>query len=197
VSRAEWPTAHDNPELWSHRSVFQKVYAEDWRDLCGFLRARFGAGPPDPEDVAQQAFLALGERPADRAHETPRGFVFRAAINMVLNARRDQGRAARTLASSTPALEPDAPPDLERALIAKQDLDLLKRVVADLPARHRLYLAANRFDGRSFADIAREHGVSESLVRKTINEAVAACQRALASRTIDHRGLSRERHRRS
>jgi RNA polymerase sigma factor (sigma-70 family) len=197
VSRAERPRADDNPELWRHRSVFQKLYAEDWRDLCAFLRARFGPGPPDPEDVAQQAFLTLGERPAERAHDSPRGFVFRVAINLVLDAKRRQGRSARALAGSITALEPEPAPDVERTLIARQELDLLKRVVADMPPRHRLYLAANRFEGLSFAEIARQNGVSESLVRKTINEAVAACHRALAGGTIDHRGLSRERHRRS
>jgi RNA polymerase sigma-70 factor (ECF subfamily) len=197
VSTVERSKADDDPELWRHRSVFQKLYAEDWRDLCAFLRARFGPGPPDPEDVAQQAFLTLGERPAERAHESPRGFVFRVAINLVLDAKRRQGRSARALAGSVAVLEPESAPDVERTLIARQELDLLKQVVAGMPPRHRLYLAANRFDGLSFAEIARQNGVSESLVRKTINEAVAACHRALAGGTIDHRGLSRERHRRS
>jgi RNA polymerase sigma-70 factor (ECF subfamily) len=197
VATVERSKADDDPELWRHRSVFQKLYAEDWRDLCGFLRARFGSGPPDPEDVAQQAFLTLGERPAERAHESPRGFVFRVAINLVLDAKRRQGRSAKALAGTVAVLAPDAAPDVERALIARQELELLKQVVADMPPRHRLYLAANRFDGQSFAEIARRNGVSESLVRKTINEAVAACHRALAGGTIDHRGLSRERHRRS
>ena len=197
MSRAERSKTDDNPELWRHRSVFEKIYVEDWRDLCAFLRARFGSGPPDPEDVAQQAFLTLGERPAERAHESPRGFVFRVAINLVLDAKRRQSRSARALSRSPAALEPEAAPDVERTLIAREELDLLKQVVAGMPPRHRLYLAANRFEGLSFAEIARQHGVSESLVRKTIGEAVAACHRALTRGTIDHRGLSRERHRRS
>jgi RNA polymerase sigma-70 factor (ECF subfamily) len=82
-------------------------------------------------------------------------------------------------------------------LIAKQQVRLLQTVLAGLPERHRLYLTANRMDGLSFAEIARRHGVSESLVRKTVDEAAAVCQRAVARGTIDYRGLSRERTRRS
>jgi len=206
VSRAERPEARDKSELWGaelwkDRSAYRHAYAQDWSDLCAFLRARFGGGPPDPEDVAQQAFLKLGERPSDRALESPRAFVFRVAINLALDGRRSRQRTARLLDVSAPALEPDEAPDVERALIARDDLKLLEKVVAGLPERHRRYLAANRIEGLSFAEIGRREGVSEALVRKTIDEAAAVCQRALARGVIDYttdfRGLSRERSRRS
>ena len=198
MPRAERPQVSSiDIERWRDRSAFHRIYAQEWRDLCAFLRARFGAGPPDPEDVAQQAFLKLGERPADQALESPRAFVFRVAINLTLDDRRRQRRVDRSLVASGPELGPPEDPGLERALIAKDDLKLLERVIAGLPERHRRYLAANRIEGLSFAEIARRQGVSESLVRKTIDEAAAVCQRALARGTIDYRGLSRERNRRS
>jgi RNA polymerase sigma-70 factor (ECF subfamily) len=198
VPRAERPQVSSiDIERWRDRSAFQRIYVQEWRDLCAFLRARFGAGPPDPEDVAQQAFLKLGERPADQALESPRAFVFRVAINLTLDDRRRQRRVDRSLVASGPELSPPEDPGLEQALIAKDDLKLLEQVIAGLPERHRRYLAANRIEGLSFAEIARRQGVSESLVRKTIDEAAAVCQRALARGTIDYRGLSRERSRRS
>ncbi len=202
MSRAERPRARgEDAELWKDRSSYRLAYAQDWGDLCAFLRARFGGGPPDPEDVAQQAFLKLGERPSDQALESPRAFVFRVGINLCLDGRRRRQRTARLLDVSAPALEPDTVPDVERSLIARDDLKLLEKVVAGLPDRHRLYLTANRIEGLSFAEIARRNGVSESLVRKTIDETTAVCQRALARGAIDYnadyRGLSRERSRRS
>jgi RNA polymerase sigma factor (sigma-70 family) len=196
VSGAERPEAQgDHVELWKDRSAYRRLYAQDWAELCGFLRARFGGGPPDPEDVAQQAFLKLGEEPSDRRRESPRAFVFRVAINLTLDSLRHRKRAKRLLSASASSLEPDNDPDAERTLIAKDELKLLDRVVAGLPERHRLYLTANRVEGQSFAQIARRHGVSESLVRKTVEEAVSTCLRALTHRTIDYRGLSRERNR--
>lgn len=202
MSRAERPEARDDPgsgdaALWKDRSAYRRAYAQDWSDLCAFLRARFGGGPPDPEDVAQQAFIKLGERPSDRALESPRAFVFRVGINLCLDGRRSRQRTARLLDVSAPALEPDAPPDVERVLIARDDLKLLEKVVTGLPDRHRRYLAASRIEGLSFAEIARREGVSEAVVRKTIDETTAVCQRALARGVIDYRGLSRERIRRS
>jgi RNA polymerase sigma factor (sigma-70 family) len=183
-------------EVWRDHPAYPAVYAREWRDLCAFLRARFGPGPPDCEDVAQQAFFKLGEQTADRQLESPRAFVFRIAINLMHDARRQLRRANAALDDTT-TLAADEDPDLERALIAKQQVRLLQKVLAGLPERHRQYLTANRMDGLSFAEIARRDGVSESLVRKTVEEAAAVCQRAVARGTIDYRGLSRERNRRS
>lgn len=197
VSKAERPKLRIvGDEVWRDHPAYPAVYAKEWRDLCAFLRARFGPGPPDCEDVAQQAFFKLGEQTADRELESPRAFVFRIAINLMHDARRQLRRANAALDDSA-ALPADEDPDLERALIAKQQVRLLQEVLAGLPERHRQYLTANRMDGLSFAEIARRHGVSESLVRKTVDEAAAVCQRAVARGTIDYRGLSRERSRRS
>lgn len=196
MAKPQRPEADQDVLTWSRREVFRESYTDDWQDLCLFLRTRFGSGPPEPEDLAQQAFVKLGERPADREHESPRGFVFRVAINLARDALRHQRRASQVVTTSASALEPDAEPDAERALIAKQELVVLNRVVEGLPLRHRRFLAANRVAGQSFAEIARQNGVSEALVRKTVGEAVAACQRALAGGVIDFRGLSRERNRR-
>lgn len=197
VSKAERPRLRIvGEEVWRDNPAYPAVYAREWRDLCAFLRARFGPGPPDCEDIAQQAFFKLGEQTADRQLESPRAFVFRIAINLMHDARRQLRRASAALDETT-ILAGDEDPGLERALIAKQQVDLLQKVLAGLPERHRAYLTANRMDGLSFAEIARRHGVSESLVRKTVEEAVAVCQRAVARGTIDYRGLSRERNRRS
>jgi len=195
VSKAERPQLRIvGEEVWRDSPAYPAVYAREWRDLCAFLRARFGPGPPDCEDIAQQAFFKLGEQTADRELESPRAFVFRIAINLMHDGRRQLKRASAALDDTSLAHDED--PDLERALIAKQQVRLLQEVMAGLPERHRLYLTANRMDGQSFAEIARRHGVSESLVRKTVDEAAAVCQRALARGTIDYRGLSRERNRR-
>ncbi len=198
VSGAERPKLRIvGQEVWRDDPAYPAVYAREWRDLCAFLRARFGPGPPDCEDVAQQAFFKLGEQAADRPLESPRAFVFRIAINLMHDARRALKRGHAPLDEATSAQAADEDPDLERALIAKQQVGLVQQVMAGLPERHRQYLTANRMDGQSFAEIARRYGVSESLVRKTVDEAVAVCQRAVARGTIDFRGLSRERNRRS
>jgi len=198
VSKTERPRLRIvGEEVWRDHPGYSAVYAREWRDLCAFLRARFGPGPPEPEDIAQQAFFKFGEQSTSRELDSPRGFVFRIAINLMLDGRRQLQRATRALDVSTPVLVNDEDPGLERALIAKDQVRLLEKVVAGLPDRHRIYLAANRIDGLSFAEIGRRFGVSEALVRKTIDEATAVCQRALAHGTIDYRGLSRERSRRS
>jgi hypothetical protein len=36
--------------------VLGPLYASCWAELCSYLKRTFGVGPPDPQDVAQQAF---------------------------------------------------------------------------------------------------------------------------------------------
>ncbi|MGH1558523.1 RNA polymerase sigma factor [Caulobacter segnis] len=148
--------------------------------ICGcFFAPASVPARPSPRTWRSKRFVKLGERPANQEHESPRAFV--ALGRHQSGARRpsppEDGLSPR-LGLGAGAREPDAAPDAERTVIAKQELGVLNRVVQGLPPRHRRFPADNRVAGLSFAEIARQNGVSEALVRKTVGEAVAACQRA-------------------
>lgn len=195
VSRGRPPKV-EAEERWRGEIDPPTARGRDWRNLCAFLRARFGPGPPDPEDIAQLAFFKVSERGDTLGN--PRAYLFRVAINLMLDEVRTLARRRRAMAASAPLLadELDDQPGAERALIAKQQVAFLQKVVDGMPQRHQQYLLASQVEGRNFVAIAEQFGVSPSLVRKTVDEAVMVCQQALATGTIDYRGLSRERSRR-
>jgi RNA polymerase sigma-70 factor (ECF subfamily) len=172
------------------------LYDQSWRDLCRFLAAKFGAGPPEPEDVAQGAFLKLVELPNRKHITNPRALLYRTAINIMLDNKRMLLRRRRIVESTAPALEDDvgAHCDPEVELLGKEGLAVLERTVINLPPRHRAYFLANRLENLSYAEIARRTGASLSCVRKIVEEALAVCHAAVAeSAEPDYRGLSRER----
>lgn len=166
-----------------------------WKNLCAFLHARFGPGPPEPEDIVQQAFARVASLPPEAGLTHPRAFLFRVAVNLMHDELRRLSRRRALVSRSATLLDGDTDeaPDAERALIGRQQMDFIREVVDGMPARHRAYLLSSQVDGLSFVAIAAREGVSPSLVRKTIDEAVMVCQRALATGKIDYRGLSRDR----
>lgn len=173
---------------------FAALYHGCWRDLCQFLRKRFGAGPPDPEDVAQSAFLKLAEQRFDRM-PNPQAMLYRTAINLMIDQLRQQSRRRRLLNGAIESAHENAHPsdNPERDVLGNEQLVALERAILALPPRHRSYFLANRLDKLSYAEIARRTGASQSMVRKVVEEALAACHAAVVEGKIDYRGLSRER----
>lgn len=192
-------TSLDMLDLWRDRMSSTRTHDLDWRNLCAFLRARFGSGPPEPEDIAQQAFFKLASRRNDEILESPRAYLFRTAINLMHNELRNLSRRRRALSISGPLLggEQDEAPDVERIVIAREQMAFLRNVIDGMPPRHRQYLLASQVEGLTFVAIAQRFDVSPSVVRKTIDEAIMVCQRAMSTGKIDYQGLSRERSRRS
>src|SRR5688572_3251372 len=75
------------------RQQLSDLYRVHWKGLCGYVRAQFGPGPPEPEDVAQTAFIRFAA--ADPAHiENPRAFLYATARNLVIDHHRHAQRAS-------------------------------------------------------------------------------------------------------
>jgi RNA polymerase sigma-70 factor (ECF subfamily) len=141
--------------------------AQACRDLALDARQRRSAG--DADDIAQDACMrALDVESPQRVRE-PLRYLFRIARNLVIDRRRKRVRDA-LLAESLAVIERGSgnPADLERVLAA----------IAALPPRCREAFTLHRFDGLSYAAIARRMGVSTSMVEKHIAEAMVRVTRA-------------------
>ncbi len=52
-----------------------ELYRQYWHELCAWLYAQFGAGPPEPEDVAQQTFVKFADLQGKCQIENPKALV--------------------------------------------------------------------------------------------------------------------------
>lgn len=154
------------------------LYGRYRKELIAFVRLKFGGGPPEPEDVAQQAFMnfaALGSRTAVL---NPRAFLYRTAHNIVINHRKHE-RIGRQFFESAPAAHEicEARDDFnpEVVLLGKEQYSLIEGVIRAMPRKRRQFLLLNRIEGLSYAEIARRVGLSESVVRKHVALAVREC----------------------
>src|SRR3982751_272673 len=81
------PPTLDNhaPALVRRDNGMEAVYARHWSELCHYIKKHYGAGPPDPEDVAQEAFMKFAAIDDRDAIDNPRAYLFRTAHNVLVD----------------------------------------------------------------------------------------------------------------
>lgn len=158
------------------------LYEAHADEIGSFLKARFGAGPPDPQDIVQQTFANYLDKGNGSAIRNPRAFLYRIAINLTIQQRRTARRRrkllpeyARTHGDPTDELHP------ERVLLAKEQVRALEDALNQLGERDRTFLLLHRLEGVSYAEIARRTGMAPSSVRYVIGQALKNCRQALQS----------------
>lgn len=150
------------------------------REIVAQGRRRNSQGAVDADDVAQDACVRALDMPAPHSIRDPLRYLFRIARNLVIDRRRKHVRDA-VLSESLSVIEYGSsdPPDPERILAGKQDLQRVLATIESLPPRCREAFTLHRFGGLSYAAIARQMGVSTSMVEKHIAEAMVRVTRAL------------------
>ena len=126
-------------------------------------------GPEAAADAVQEAFIAADRRwKRVSALDDPAGWVRRAAINRLLNGRRNTRRRAELLAAVRPVTVDDLDP---------LDLDLLAAVRA-LPTQQRLVICLHHLGGYRIDDVAADLGIAPGTVKSHLHDA----RRALRAR---------------
>lgn len=161
--------------------LLDDIYRRHWLELCHYLKKTFGAGPPEPEDVAQAAFARFASLDRPTEIQNPRAFLYATARNIVIDHKRAQGRHsayARDVQreAATHSLDEISP---ERVLLEKQRLAIVRRTVLAMPARQRRVVVLHRLHNLTYSRIAADMGLSETTIRRLVADAVAQIDEAL------------------
>ncbi|WP_349630287.1 sigma-70 family RNA polymerase sigma factor [Acidovorax sp. CCYZU-2555] len=160
-------------------AVVTRYYRELLRFLQGAARDRETAA-----DIAQESYARLlavqqsGETVAE-----PRALLYRTARNLLIDQhRRGEVRGAHLslesdavedpidLVAGPQALEPEA------AAMSAQSVDALLAAIGALPLRCREAFMLHKFDGLSQAEVARQMGISVTMVERHIKLGMQACR---------------------
>jgi RNA polymerase sigma factor (sigma-70 family) len=150
--------------------------------LYRFLIRRL-RGMQDAEDLAQDVYLRFLQVRHDDQVRQPQAYLYRIAANLVneFSLRRKSQRV--TYDSRAVQLRTDHPDDVwtdevSEELSREQELEVLGRVLAQLPKAYQAVLLLRTRDGLSREQIAQRLGLSPQTVKKYLFRAVAHCRAA-------------------
>ena len=146
-----------------------------YRELVSFLSARMGNAQA-AEDVVHDAYVRVLERSSDEPIEQPRAFLYRTALNLVID-----GHRRNTLRQVEPleVLDTDERffcPSPQATMDHGQRLVMVQRALSELPEACRDSFLLRKLEGLSHPEIAERLGVSRSVVEKHIVNAMKHCR---------------------
>ena len=114
-------------------------------------------------EVAQEAYVRLLQLERPGAIGFLRAYLFRVARNLAIDRlRQDRSRVRREELDGAELFEE---PLAERALIAREECELIRQAVAELPPKYQQAFRGHRVQERAFEDIAAEMGLKPRMVR--------------------------------
>jgi RNA polymerase sigma-70 factor (ECF subfamily) len=176
------------------RGFLDDIYQDYWPELCRYINKTFGAGPPDPEDIVQQAFVNFAMHENSHGIANPRAYLYRTARNIAVDHERRVQRHNRLQRLACPAPDEEFTDDFdpERVLMGRGELKILEAAINSLSDRDRTFFLLNRLEGLSFAEIARRTGMSASGVRLIVERSLQTCQEAMRVAEVPKRSRTGE-----
>ena len=130
----------------------------------------------DARDLAQEAMLRVHKFQQSQTLDNARAFLFKTANNLAIDQIRRTHLHDKYLRSEMPADQEEDnhqfAPSPERTAAAKQELDNIYAVVDKMPIKVKRAFLLNRDRDFSYSEIAKEMGVSNSMIEKYITEAL-------------------------
>ena len=90
--------------------------------------------------------------------------------------RQERVRGRHLTAGELPDTVPDAWPAADQVVAARQELDILRQAVGDLPDKCRTVFVLYRGRGLTMRQVAERLGISEKTVEKHIAKAMLHCR---------------------
>lgn len=150
------------------------LYLDFVPKLKAALFKAFGAGPPDPEDVVQQAFQKFLERKDKDKIDNPNAFLWRTARNIVLEAKRKTTVHSKYNFEIEQIFFPlrgeNSTP--ESILSAKEELETINRALEKMPPKRRRAFFLHKVEGLTISEVARRLNISRSPAQKHITKAM-------------------------
>lgn len=165
------------------QSEFARLYARLFQKIKDGIRAKYGNGPPDPEDIAQAAFEKLGARMRRVEIEDPEAYIWVSARNILLSEKRAELVRTKNLSEIEQRLLPEQHNTLdpERVSSASEQLEQVFRVLAEMPERRRNIFLLTRVHGLTLEQAGQRFGISRPAATRHVAIATKLLANALVS----------------
>lgn len=180
ASRMPKPSALGRPEEQPGGSQAERItrlFSEHNESLIRFLATRLRS-VQEAQEVAQEAYVRLLTLEDSGAVSFLRAFLFKTAANLAVDRLRSRNRWQQTVdAGLCDEVRETAAPD--REVSSAQEVEIIGRLIGELPPKCRRAFLLHRIDGLEFAEIAQQMGLSERMIRHYVLQAVLHCRAGL------------------
>jgi len=168
--------ARKNPKYRPDELAMQHIpalYEDHHRWLQDWLRRKVGCSA-DAADLAHDTFFRLIRSPLQESPQHPRRFLVTIAKGLVIDLFRRRSLEQQYLEMLALLPEPEWPSEEARALIV-ETLLLVDAMLAGLGSKVREVFILSQFDGKNYADIAAQLGLSLRTVNNYMARAIEHC----------------------
>jgi RNA polymerase sigma factor (sigma-70 family) len=159
----------------TNRTALLTLLVASYDDLKQRLTRRTGSADLANEAL-QDTFLRLSNADGIGPVRDLHAYLFRVAMSAISN-RRVAERRRRTVREADTLFElPDETPGPDRIIEARSEINALKRVIQELPARRREIFMAICVDEVPLRQVAERFGVSVRTVQVELKQALVHCE---------------------
>jgi RNA polymerase sigma factor (sigma-70 family) len=171
-------------------TALRRTLLSRYEILARRLTRRLGSADQAAEAL-QDTFLKLERTKELGPVRNPEAYLLRVALNMA--GGRDRAERRRLKSDEIDALlgVADPLPDPETVIIARSELDALRRVLADLPARQCDILLRARVGGETGQALADRYGVTTRTIELELRRALDFCAARIDRKVIQRFGPPR------
>jgi RNA polymerase sigma factor (sigma-70 family) len=160
-----------------HAQRISRLFSEHNESLIQFLATRLHS-VQEAKEVAQEAYVRLLSLEDSGAVSFLRAFLFKTAANLAVDRIRSRNRQRQAVDAGLCDEAREAPtPDREAA--SAQEVEIVRRLIGELPPKCRRAFLLHRVHGAEFSEIAEEMELSERMVRHYVLRAVLYCRAGL------------------
>ncbi|MGC4098075.1 MAG: RNA polymerase sigma factor [Nitrospira sp.] len=171
-----FPTIYTTMNLTCHdiEQLFFQHRLELTRCLYRIVRCEQTAA-----DLCQETYMRLVSLGENTVVTYPRALLFRTATNLAIDYQRRRQHAAAAIEKEVPLDIPDPAPSAETVIWSKEQVQVLKEAITELPPKCRQVFILLKFDHLSHAEVASRLGITKGTVAKHMIKAVNHCKSRL------------------
>lgn len=168
----------DFTDKWFSIDALYRKYSEALRRFL----ARRHVRRDEVADIVQETYYRVLKSGELKTIRHPRAFLFQVASNVVRNAAKHRRSVGPDDGVDVESIEiVDEQPCAYRHLNAQEELAIVRAALMELTPKCREVFVLNRFDSRSYAEIAEQLDLSVSMIEKYVSQALAHLRKRLAN----------------